>query len=95
MASDLFGHKNSIYLLVVDYFPRSIEIQKLTTNTSSSVIPHLKAIFSQHGIPATLVTDNGPSEEMIHFHQPMDFNMVQVLPTITSQMGKLKEQSGP
>jgi len=43
--SDLFENKKSTYLLVVDYFPRFIEIQKLITTTSSSVITHPKAIF--------------------------------------------------
>ena len=70
MASDLFKHKKSTYLLVVDYFSQFVEIQKLSSTTSSSVITHLKAIFSrhgilnaifsQHGIPAILITDNGP-----------------------------------
>ena len=67
VASDLFEHKKSTYLLLVDYFSRFVEIEKLTSTTSSNVITHLKAIFLRHGIPATLIIDNGPqysSEEM-------------------------------
>ena len=79
MASDLFEHKKSTYLLVVDYFSRFVEIEKLTSTTSSSVITHLKAIFSRHGIPATLITDNGPqysSAEMEQFSSTYGFQHI-------------------
>ena len=79
VASDLFEHKKSTYLLVVDYFSRFVEIEKLTSTTSSSVITHLKAIFSRHGIPATLITDNGPqysSEEINKFSLTYGFQHV-------------------
>ena len=35
-------------------------MQKLSSTTSSSIIATLKSIFARHGIPDTLVTDNGP-----------------------------------
>ena len=79
VTSDLFEHKKSTYLLVVDYFSRFVEIEKLTSTTSSSVITHLKAIFSRHGIPATLITDNGPqysSEKMNKFSLTYGFQHV-------------------
>ena len=49
-----------IYLLVIDYYSRSIEITKLTATSANEVICHLKSIFARHGIPAELFTDNGP-----------------------------------
>ena len=60
MASDLFELKGIPYIIVVDYFSRYIEIMKLNTTISASIITALKAIFSRHGIPDVLVTDNGP-----------------------------------
>ena len=59
VGSDLFELNGSTYLLVVDNFSCFIEIQKVSSINSRSVILALKAIFSRHGVPATLVSDNG------------------------------------
>ena len=47
-------------MLVVDYFSRYVEIAQLSPTRSTDVIVHLKSIFARHGIPETLVSDNGP-----------------------------------
>ena len=47
-------------MVVVDYFSRYPEVIKLKSTTSNSVINALKAMFSRHAIPQTLVSDNGP-----------------------------------
>ena len=60
VGSDLFELNGSTYLLVVDYFSCFIEIQKLSSINSRSVLLALKAIFSRHRVPATLVSNNGP-----------------------------------
>ena len=76
VASDLFEMDGKTYLLVVDYFSRYVEVQTLTSTTSTSVIRALKAIFSRHGIPATLVSDNGPqysSQEFLAFSHEYNF----------------------
>jgi len=59
VASDLFVWKNSHYLLVIDYFSRFIEISKLSSETTGSVIKHMSSIFSRYGIPQQVVFDNG------------------------------------
>ena len=79
VASDLFELNKTMYLLVVDYFSRFVKIQKLTSTTSTNVITVLKSIFARHGIPATLVTDNGPqfiSNEMNQFSSTYGFHHV-------------------
>ncbi len=53
VASDLFELNKEKFLLVV-------EVQKLNNTTASNVVTTLKSIFARHGIPATLVSDNGP-----------------------------------
>jgi transposase InsO family protein len=76
IASDLFELDSKTYLLVVDYFSRYVEVQTLSSTTSASVIKALKAIFSRHGIPATMVSDNGPqysSQEFQRFSQEYNF----------------------
>lgn len=60
IATDLFEWKKVDYLLVVDYFSRNIEVAKLTSTSSASVVTHLKSIFSRHGIPETVISDNEP-----------------------------------
>ena len=79
IAADLFELKGSTYLLVTDYYSRFVEVQRLTTTTSSSIVRYLKTIFARFGIPATMVTDNGPqfdSQEMKEFAQTYDFHHI-------------------
>ena len=47
------------YLVVIDYYSRWIEIKQLTALTLDCVISHLKALFTTHGIPDVVVSDNG------------------------------------
>ena len=60
IGADLFHLNGNTYLLVVDYFSRYPDVAKLSTLTSQSVITALKAMFSRHGIPDNLHSDNGP-----------------------------------
>ena len=83
LGSDLFEYKGATYILVVDYFSCYVEILKLSSTTSTSIIVALKTIFSRHGIPETLVTDNGPqysSEEFCCFSVSYDFRHVSSSP---------------
>ena len=59
VATDLFELNKAQYLIVVDYFSRYMEVVKLSSTTSSSVINSLKSFFARHGIPNELDTDNG------------------------------------
>lgn len=60
VATDLFHFKNEDYILVVDYYSRYIEFSRLNSLTSTAVINSLKSIFARHGIPETVMSDNGP-----------------------------------
>ena len=60
VAADLYEKGGKIYMVVVDYYLRYIEICPLPDTTSSSVIKGLREIFARHGIPEVLITDNGP-----------------------------------
>ena len=79
VATDLFELDGTTYLLLVDYYSRYIEVQKLTSLTSASVITAMKAVFSRHGIPTTVVSDNGPqysSQEMREFAESYGFTHI-------------------
>ncbi|XP_061906727.1 uncharacterized protein K02A2.6-like isoform X2 [Entelurus aequoreus] len=60
VGTDLFFWKNSTYLLVVDYFSRYIEVAHLEVATAETVVAALKDVFSRHGTPETVFSDNGP-----------------------------------
>ena len=60
VATDLFELKEVTYVVLVDYYSRYIEIQKLQSITAASIINALKAAFFHHGVPAVLMSDNGP-----------------------------------
>ena len=79
VGADLFQLKDSTYLVVVDYYSRYMEIQKLTSTTSAGVISALKGIFSRHGIPVEFMSDNGPqfaSQEMKEFAERYCFTLI-------------------
>ena len=69
LGADLFELKGVTYLLVVDYYSRYPEVIKLTSLTSKSVITALRSIFSRHGIPEVLTSDNGPQFDSQEFQQ--------------------------
>ena len=79
VASDLIEWKQMVYLLVVDYYLRYIEIAKLTRSTTTEVVTHLKSIFARHGIPEVLISDNGPqyaSREFSEFASDYEFRHI-------------------
>lgn len=91
VATDLFELNGTTYLLVVDYYSRYIEVQKLKSTTSASVITALKAVFSHHGIPAAVVSDNGPqyaSQEMKEFSQSYGFSHITSSPHYPQSNGE-------
>ena len=91
VASDLFEMNKCTYLLVVDYFSKYVEVQKLSTTTAANVIAALKSIFSRHGIPSILVSDNGPqysSYEMKEFDGKYGFQHVTSSPLYPQANGQ-------
>ena len=77
VGTDLFEWKKSNYIVVIDYYSRYIEIAKLSSTTSLDVVRHLKSIFARHGIPNTVVSDNGPqfsSSTFSDFSKSYGFN---------------------
>lgn len=79
LAADLFEWKKGQYLVAIDYYSRFIEVASLTSTLTSAVIVKLKAIFSRHGVPNTLITDNGPqfaAAEFADFAKDYNFHHV-------------------
>ena len=77
VGCDLFYFHNKTYLIVTDYYSHYPEIALLSNETSSQVIVKMKSIFARWGIPATVMSDNGPqfsSVEFRQFAQQWEFN---------------------
>ena len=60
LGADLFTLKGKTYLVVIDYYSRYLEVANLSLTKSADITAHLQSIFARHGVPETLVTDNGP-----------------------------------
>ena len=79
LGCDIFYFNREAYLLVVDYVSHYPEVAKLHGEATSAVVTKLKSILSRHGIPHTLMTDNGPqfaSAEFKIFAKQWGFNHV-------------------
>ena len=59
VGSDLFFWNNMWYLLITDYYSKFPFIRRLHSLTSSAVITAMKGVFSEQGIPESLICDNG------------------------------------
>lgn len=59
MGTDLFFWEKDTYLLIVNFFLCYIEVAHLNIASANTVIAALKDVFSRHGIPETVVSDNG------------------------------------
>ena len=84
VATDLFMLEDEQHLIVVDYYSRYSELERMSTTTSSAIVNKLKAIFAGHGIPEKLVSDNGPqfsALEFAHFANEWDFRLITSSPT--------------
>ena len=62
LAIDLFGPLPSgeSVLVIVDYLSRYYEVEIMRLTTSEKVIECLEKIFTTHGLPQSLRSDNGP-----------------------------------
>jgi len=90
VTTDLFELDNEHYLIVVDYYSRYFELERIPTTTSSAVINKMKTIFAWHGILEKVVSDNGPqfsTQEFAQFASEWDFSHVTSSPTYPQSNG--------
>ena len=90
VGTDLFHLNGHNYILIVDYYSRYPEVIKLNSTTSCSVIKALKSVFSRHGIPETICSDNGPqysAQEFAEFATAYNFSHVTSSPHFPQSNG--------
>ena len=95
VGTDLFELNKSNYLLVVDYFLKYPEVLQLTLTTPVSIISALKSVFSRHGIPEIVQSDNRPqysSAEFMSFASSYSFRHLTSSPKFRRAMGRLSDQ---
>lgn len=60
IGSDLFSLDNKDYIVIGDYFSKYPFVENIRNSTSETITRITNKIFSQFGIPNTIISDNGP-----------------------------------
>ncbi|UYV64476.1 K02A2.6-like [Cordylochernes scorpioides] len=91
IGMDLFKFENKWYLVVIDYYSRFPEMIQLDGLTASVVVRSCKSIFARHGIPETVVSDNGTqfgaAREFANFARQYGFKHVTSSPRFPQSNG--------
>ena len=98
VSQDLFELNGLAYLVTVDHYSDFYELDKLPTIQSSAVIQATKQHFSRHGIPHTLITDNGAqftSDLFKTFPKTYQFNHITSSPYWSQSNGRAEAQNQP
>ena len=94
VAVDLFEHDDRQYLVTVDYFSNFWEVDRMENSTKSrAVIQKLKQHFARHGIPDTVMSNNGPqfdSEEFRKCAKAWEFDHVTSSPGYAQSNGMVE-----
>ena len=70
LVTDLFQLDQKHYLLVVDAFSKFPFVFPLANSSASNVVTDILArLFAEHGIPETIVSDNGPQYSSSTFRE--------------------------
>jgi hypothetical protein len=89
IASDVLEVGMDCYLVVMDYYSKWIELEKLQNKTAGEIIEKLKDIFSRFGVPDTFISDNMPfaSHKFTGFAKEWGFNVVTSSPRYPQSNG--------
>ncbi|XP_038069824.1 uncharacterized protein K02A2.6-like [Patiria miniata] len=94
IGCDLFTLGNHDYLCTVDYYSDYFEIDPLPgSKDGTTIIKKLKKHYSNHGIPDTLQSDNGPpfnSRQFENFATQYGFDHTTSSPEYPQSNGKVK-----
>lgn len=69
VSSDLFEFEDEDYIVIADHFSGYLDVEKLDSLSTSSVITKLKNVFSTHGIPQLLYHDPGTQYTSLEFKE--------------------------
>ncbi|XP_054276356.1 uncharacterized protein K02A2.6-like [Macrosteles quadrilineatus] len=83
--------QNKLFLIVVDSFSKWLEVVLVPSTDSRSTIKVLRSLFATHGVPDTIVSDNGSaftSQEFRSFNESNGIRHVVVAPYHPSSNGQ-------
>ena len=72
-AGPFMGH---MYLVLVDSHSKWLDVQVMQSITTAKTIEKLRSLFATHGLPKTIVSDNGPSFTSDDFESFMRSNCI-------------------
>lgn len=77
VAADILEFDGNNYLVLVDYYSRWLEVERIRDKSALSVINVLKGIFARFGIPSIFVSDNIPfnSKQFLEFSKLWNFEL--------------------
>ena len=67
-------YKGEMFLVVVDAYSKWLEVHRMKSITLTATIEKLREMFATHGLPATLVSDNGSNFTSSEFQEFMKKN---------------------
>ena len=79
VATDLFMFQDKTYILIIDLFSHFPVVRQLCGESTKLVLDALKDIFSDFGIPESIISDNGPcykSQEFNTFCAKFEINHI-------------------
>lgn len=65
-----------------------MEIARLKQTTTEEIVKHTKSIFARHGIPKTVVSDNGPQYSSHKFAEMYYFQQKTAIPYYPQRNGE-------
>ena len=75
-AGPFLGH---LFLIIVDAHSKWLEVKRVSSTSSQVTISVLRSVFATHGIPDTLMSDNGSAFTSAEFKEFTDRNGIQHL----------------
>lgn len=89
VAVDLLDCKGKPYLVLIDYYSKWLELKSIRNKQASEIILKLKSIFSEHGVPKQICSDNMPfnSYEFIMFSKEWDIECIYSSPRYPKSNG--------
>ena len=69
--------ENNMILVAVDAYSKWIEAKVVHSSTTQVTIEQLRGLFATHGLPETIVTDNGTCFTSAEFQQFVERNNIQ------------------
>lgn len=66
-----------MFLIIVDAYSKWLEVKLMKSTTAENTVVKLRELFATHGLPDSIVSDNGPQFTSTEFQQFCKTNLIQ------------------